>query len=109
MDGLRLSDFGSEQGEMALQALEKAPFLATFCRFSRGFSAGFAHRVANFGGCGPEKRWLGTNHAQSPSSALRSWRRTDRRCKVGSSRLSPVLCPPIETPNSRDDQESRLR
>jgi len=30
MNGLRFSDFGSEHGEMALQALEKAPFLATF-------------------------------------------------------------------------------
>jgi len=45
LNGLRLSDFGSEQGQMALQAFEKAPFLATFGRFSHGFSAAFAHRV----------------------------------------------------------------
>jgi len=30
MNGLRFSDFGFERGEMALRALEKAPFLATF-------------------------------------------------------------------------------
>jgi hypothetical protein len=30
MNDLRSSDFGSEQGEMALQGLEKAPFVTTF-------------------------------------------------------------------------------
>jgi len=30
MNGLRSSDLGSEHGEMALLALEKAPFSATF-------------------------------------------------------------------------------
>jgi hypothetical protein len=58
MNGLRSSDFLSEHGEMALYALEKAPILATSWQFSRGFSAGFAHRRVNFGGCGAEKRWF---------------------------------------------------